>query len=95
MDLFRYLFDDEFRHSGETRVFCTTSASGTDLPVRLGLAMYNKMCQVKSDLIHFTIVLTLTISRHEKITARTAKEHLQVPGNTYLFQGFNDPYFFD
>ncbi|SUG59022.1 Uncharacterised protein [Salmonella enterica subsp. arizonae] len=57
--------------------------------------MYNKMCQVKSDLIHFTIVLTLTISRHEKITARTAKEHLQVPGNTYLFQGFNDPYFFD
>ncbi|EKZ2094216.1 hypothetical protein REI33_001654 [Salmonella enterica] len=71
------------------------SAVGTDLPVRLGLAMYNKMCQVKSDLIHFTIVLTLTISRHEKITARTAKEHLQVPGNTYLFQGFNDPYFFD
>lgn len=71
------------------------SAFGTDLPVRLGLAMYNKMCQVKSDLIHFTIVLTLTISRHEKITARTAKKHLQVPGNTYLFQGFNDPYFFD
>ncbi|EBS3610847.1 hypothetical protein DPD44_23470 [Salmonella enterica subsp. enterica serovar Poona] len=40
-------------------------------------------------------MLTLTISKHEKITARTTKEHLQVPVNTCLFQGAVDPVFFE
>ncbi|EDS4573958.1 hypothetical protein GUD57_003204 [Salmonella enterica] len=71
------------------------SSVGTDLPVGLGLAMYNKICQGKSDLMYFIYCVDTNYQQARKVNCSYYQRAPAGACNTYLFQGFNDPYFFD